>query len=1480
MAIQLAKKRWPNVIANEIHHDGGEDGTSIFAGVIGERSSAIGCSITGTLSKVKDDCNKIKQRQRNIDFFVFCTPKKISVHTIDDWKKEVNNEYEHDLIVIGREDIAESLLDPEVSWLVHQYLHIPHDENENQTLENVRTKIRSATSSELDKWKHNYLITSGPEINLAITYDNDAGRSFSIAELPRELLLHRRLVIKGLPGAGKTYSLIRLAEQLLNQPSVNHPIPIICSFAEWAAKNVSLTTYISSRTSMQANNVTEADIAKLSEAGELVFLLNGWNEVPQNDPYPLIQASLNELTRCSFIITSREGRLDSIKNNFVIASLERIRFAERKRYLTAAGVHDSATVLSRLTIDRGLNEITRIPLFLTMLVDLIKDGVDMPKNKYEIIKTIIRKIEDMTEHQHYLTSPPMEGNQAEFLQGLSAMMMQHGIASVKPENAIQLITQLDTELSSRGRKAPAIAHHILDTLSDHHILVLSDGYQFLHQQFQEWYTADYLDHYYIEHAQSNDRWTEFKNKIINLPEWQESLLFLADKLFLEQRHEEMAGLINAIIPIDPVFAANVVAKTSDQSWEIVKDRLGPLLRTWYDSPEKYNRECALAGMTATGKPDFADIFLPLIRSGDYQVRVGIYHNSDTFELSLLGNDWRDIVTELPDEQKSELILRLIYSGNSDIIRYVHEQSDSLPVEMRLKVYEALSFRGVVDENKFTFSVSSLLTCTGTTIVNSIRKVPRALVEDCIDEIYRLFTKLENLKQKQSFIAFLGGLNNSHHCALIETELNEQITGRDGDAEYIAFLINELIQHQPVRASLWIKKVFLSGRRVTPDWASHIVDELSISDIEQLVDFATKNTNRSYESRLRLGFLAGTNHPKVADSLISYAIVLTQNVKADPQYQNKDLHDSYYNLCREIQCISYALRAEIILSNYSEISDTDSISTLISLLLPPFRVFGHDDDNIDIALPVLVRKELIALLTKWYGIIEPEENIGPTMLSHCFTILTAIITSDDNISIVADWLEREIHRYHNSWDKLEAWVRSDRESERPNITDYFNLYIGALERAQGFDPEPLLKRLLLEPTENGGATRALVNIHRPLKKEPFMISKEKEYEMYYNALNYSNSRPMSSETNKTRELVQHISQTIATHLNNLGDTNQRHSIISSQVEAASMLAYLDVELASSFILRLVEQDTVEWEMRRAFSAMLKNGRRLESDKVLDYIDKRFNAIQHDHWKRNDQHYISLLFDYVGILLFSDKPSLAFPYIDKLFELDRYSNNFTDLLYALAYSADEEVSAFLFSLKDHEVIKKRRFKETWLRAVLSEPDGNLNVEIRQILANPDQFIERANTYDITESLASKAVAMAKQDQEVWEDIKLQCNSPLSQSQLSLLCKILYRINTDESAMVACELLHSEFVSQEVDILFEDLFTHQVPIEDQPNVYHVFPHELNEARKKLFEMSINNDPAGLLASNILARFRIDRIQQGWAYGETRHPNIETEKPWPYLH
>jgi hypothetical protein len=61
LAIVLAKQKWPDLIASERHKDGGLDGYSPASLAEDKKAKGLASSITGTITKIKDDATNIKR---------------------------------------------------------------------------------------------------------------------------------------------------------------------------------------------------------------------------------------------------------------------------------------------------------------------------------------------------------------------------------------------------------------------------------------------------------------------------------------------------------------------------------------------------------------------------------------------------------------------------------------------------------------------------------------------------------------------------------------------------------------------------------------------------------------------------------------------------------------------------------------------------------------------------------------------------------------------------------------------------------------------------------------------------------------------------------------------------------------------------------------------------------------------------------------------------------------------------------------------------------------------------------------------------------------------------------------------------------------------------------------------------------------------------------------------------------------------------
>ena len=92
LAVVLAKKRWPDLIASERKSDLGADAIAkpVFAAEgIGK---VLACSITGKLSKVRQDAEKIKAHFPHIKNLTFATPAVVSAKTAEAWAAAIQKE--------------------------------------------------------------------------------------------------------------------------------------------------------------------------------------------------------------------------------------------------------------------------------------------------------------------------------------------------------------------------------------------------------------------------------------------------------------------------------------------------------------------------------------------------------------------------------------------------------------------------------------------------------------------------------------------------------------------------------------------------------------------------------------------------------------------------------------------------------------------------------------------------------------------------------------------------------------------------------------------------------------------------------------------------------------------------------------------------------------------------------------------------------------------------------------------------------------------------------------------------------------------------------------------------------------------------------------------------------------------------------------------------------------------------------------------
>ena len=82
LAVVCGKLNWPGLIACERHNDLGLDAYLPTSLAPGGRGMGLACSVTASLSKIREDARKIKRNFSDVNVLVFATPVSITNYSI------------------------------------------------------------------------------------------------------------------------------------------------------------------------------------------------------------------------------------------------------------------------------------------------------------------------------------------------------------------------------------------------------------------------------------------------------------------------------------------------------------------------------------------------------------------------------------------------------------------------------------------------------------------------------------------------------------------------------------------------------------------------------------------------------------------------------------------------------------------------------------------------------------------------------------------------------------------------------------------------------------------------------------------------------------------------------------------------------------------------------------------------------------------------------------------------------------------------------------------------------------------------------------------------------------------------------------------------------------------------------------------------------------------------------------------------------
>jgi len=393
LATRLARQRWPDLIASEPKKDLGADALARGSLVANGQGKVLACSLTPELNKIKRDAKEVRTHFPNVTVLIFATPRTVSNQTIEKWQKALH-QLGYELVVMPREDIVSSLMDPRNAVICRTILHIPVEIEPD--LEDLTERVMLATNGVTADWFAHRHLADQPLIDLrAVRLEDGEKRreALTVANILDRLLEGHRLILEAPAGGGKTTTLIKLARRIGDA----NGLAILIDLPEWAKSGRSLLDFIADMPEFRANEVTAQNLARVSNVERLSLLFNGWNELSEVGAEFVesgLRAAAREFPTAGVLVATRAHRTRPPLPGAFRISLLQLTPAERSQYLVAALGERAQELEPRLETNRALNHLTRTPFILREITTIYKSGCTLPTTKMEILETVMQLLEE------------------------------------------------------------------------------------------------------------------------------------------------------------------------------------------------------------------------------------------------------------------------------------------------------------------------------------------------------------------------------------------------------------------------------------------------------------------------------------------------------------------------------------------------------------------------------------------------------------------------------------------------------------------------------------------------------------------------------------------------------------------------------------------------------------------------------------------------------------------------------------------------------------------------------------------------------------------------------------------------------------------------------------------------------------------------------------------------------------------------------
>lgn len=318
------------------------------------------------------------------------------------------------------------------------------------------------------------------------------------------LIQHKKILLLGDPGCGKTYEALKVLEEVCVSSTFTTYIPVYLRLVEYGIAYNSLIQAIHLKLKPYFGNLEDTNIIELIKNRKIVLILDGIDEIMDQERRIKFKCDINEILRYMAeycLITSRINQYHNDIDNIMHYNIEDLSRSEILQVLYANNIHRQ--------LPSGYYDLFKIPLFLEIGIKVLSKEGKFSHNKSALFNSYIYQLCYGREQEKGILN--QDSNFYEM------MLLTGKLAFEFFDSACISIEQFNRFFAQNRSKYSEIT--ICDVFRID-IFKIDDGVWFSHKQFKEYFAAYYL----VEHYNIKDN-LEFYENLMQKESWQEVLIF-------------------------------------------------------------------------------------------------------------------------------------------------------------------------------------------------------------------------------------------------------------------------------------------------------------------------------------------------------------------------------------------------------------------------------------------------------------------------------------------------------------------------------------------------------------------------------------------------------------------------------------------------------------------------------------------------------------------------------------------------------------------------------------------------------------------------------------------------------------------------------------------------------------------------------------------------------------------------------------------